>query len=98
MDFLSNKLNSKSTKKLQKIKNYEEEYNLLKITFNHIVKENESLKVQLSDLKTTVKLNKDVLKDYIETITNKDKAVEKMSCTIDTLTDRLYSLEETLRQ
>ena len=29
------------SKKDPKVKNYEEEYNLLRLTFNHIIKENE---------------------------------------------------------
>jgi len=75
----------------------EQERNLLKITLDYVVKENESLKQQNEDMKITVKHNKELLKEYIEKITNKDKVVEKMNSTIDQLTQRLHSLEEHIK-
>lgn len=75
----------------------EKERNMLKITLDYVAQENESLKQQVQDMKITVKHNKDLLKEYIDNITNKDKAVEKMSCTIEQLTARLHSLENYIR-
>jgi uncharacterized coiled-coil protein SlyX len=75
----------------------EQERNLLKITLDYVVKENDTLKQQLEDMKTTVKHNKQLLKEYIETITNKDKVVEKMNCTIEQLTTRLLNLEDYIK-
>jgi chromosome segregation ATPase len=75
----------------------EQERNLLKITLNYVVKENEMLKQQAEDMKITVKHNKELLREYIEKITNKDKVVEKMNSTIDQLTQRLHSLEEYIK-
>lgn len=75
----------------------EQERNLLKITLDYVVKENETLKQQNEDMKITVKHNKELLREYIEKITNKDKVVEKMNSTIDQLTQRLYSLEEYIK-
>lgn len=75
----------------------EQERNLLKITLDYVVKENETLKQQNEDMKITVKHNKELLREYIEKITNKDKVVEKMNSTIDQLTQRLHSLEEYIK-
>ncbi len=72
----------------------EQERNLLKITLDYFVKENENLKRQLEDMKVTVKSNKEQLKEYVETITSKDKVVEKMNNTIEQLQARLLTLEE----
>lgn len=75
----------------------EQERNLLKITLDYVVKDNESLKQQNEDMKITVMHNKELLREYIEKITNKDKVVEKMNSTIDQLTQRLHSLEEYIK-
>ena len=72
----------------------EQERNLLKITLDYMAKENESLKQQLEDMKITVMHNKELLREYIEKITNKDKVVEKMNSTIEQMTSRMMSLEE----
>ena len=71
----------------------EQERNLLKITLDYFVKENEFLKQQSEDMRITVMHNKDLLRDYIEKITNKDQVFEKMMSTIDQLTSRLQSYE-----
>ncbi len=76
----------------------EQERNLLKITLDYVAKENEGLKGQLEDMKMTVKHNKDLLKEYVDKITNKDKVVEKMNATIEQLTSRMQSLEEFIKQ
>ena len=75
----------------------EQEKNLLKITLDYVAKENDHLKQQLEDMKMTVKHNKEQLKEYIETITSKDKVVEKMNSTIEQLQTRLHSLEEYIK-
>jgi hypothetical protein len=76
----------------------EQEKNMLKITLDYFAKENEELKQQLEDMKITVKHNKELLKEYVDRITNKDKVVEKMNATIDQLTSRMYSLEDYIKQ
>lgn len=76
----------------------EQERNMLKITLQYIAKENEDLKQQLEDMRMTVKHNKELLKEYVEKITNKDKVVEKMNATIEQLTTRMHSLEEYIKQ
>jgi hypothetical protein len=95
----TNSKNTSSSSSNQKVsfQMLEQEKNLLKITLDYVVKENETLKQQNEDMKTTVKHNKELLKEYIETITSKDKVVEKMSCTIEQLTSRLHSLEEFIK-
>ena len=75
----------------------EQERNLLKITLDYVVKENETLKQQVEDMKITVKHNKELLREYIEKITNKDKVVEKMNSTIEQLTQRIHSFEEFIK-
>lgn len=72
----------------------EQERNLLKITLEYLVKENENLKSQLGDMRMTVRTNKELLREYVEKITNKDKVVEKMNNTIDQLQSRLQSMED----
>lgn len=91
-DQKNNHNNSKTTYMM-----LEQERNLLKITLDYVVKENEALKQQAEDMKITVKHNKELLKEYIEKITNKDKVVEKMNSTIEQLTQRLHSLEEYIK-
>jgi chromosome segregation ATPase len=76
----------------------EQERNLLKITLDYVVKDNDTLKQQIEDMKVTVKHNKQLLKEYIETITTKDKVVEKMNSTIEQLQTRLHKLEEHMKQ
>jgi hypothetical protein len=76
----------------------EQERNLLKITLDYIAQENNTLKQQAEDMKMTVKHNKELLKEYIDTITSKDKVVEKMGSTIEQLTIRLHSLEEHIKK
>ena len=75
----------------------EQERNLLKITLDYVIKENESLKQQIEDMKLTVKYNKDLLKEYVEKITNKDAVVEKMNSTIEQLKYRLGNFEEHIK-
>jgi hypothetical protein len=80
-----------------KTQTIKQERDLLKITLQHYVNENETLKTQLENTKITMKANKDLLKEYVEKITNKDKVVEKMTNTIDQLKSRLTSLEDYIK-
>jgi hypothetical protein len=82
------------TDKKESKETIQQERNMLKLTLEYLVKENENLKRQLEDMRVTVKSNKEQLKEYIEKITNKDKVVEKMNNTIEQLQSRLLSLEE----
>jgi chromosome segregation ATPase len=95
----SNSASSSANLNVTKI-NYqklEQERNMLKITLEYYAKDNEGLKNQLDDMKMTVKHNKELLKEYVEKITNKDKVVEKMNATIEQLTSRMHSLEEFIK-
>ena len=73
----------------------EQERNMLKITLQYISTENDKLKNELEDMKITAKQNKELLKEYVNQITNKDKVFEKMNSQIEQLTNRLKSLENT---
>lgn len=86
-----NKIPKDKTEKLK------QERDLLKITLQHYVDENDSLKTQLENNKITIKANKDLLKEYVEKITNKDKVFEKMTNTIEQLQSRLTSLEDYIK-
>jgi hypothetical protein len=70
------------------------ERDMLKITLKYISEENESLKNELNDMKITAKKNKDMLKEYVTQITNKDKLFEKMASTIEQLKSRLKAMEQ----
>ena len=74
--------------------NLKKERDMLKITLQYITEENENLKNELNDMKITAKKNKDMLKEYVYQITNKDKLFEKMTSTIDQLKSRLEALEQ----
>lgn len=93
--------NSKTTTSLSFSKTnfhvLEQERNLLKITLEYVVKENETFKGQIEDMKMTVKHNKELLKEYVDKITSKDKVVEKMSSTIEQLQTRIKSLEDHIK-
>lgn len=92
-------MNGKKTSKEKKEtkETIEQERNLLRITLDYLIKENENLKRQIEDIKITSKTNKDLLKEYIDKITNKDKVVEKMNNTIEQLQTRIHSLEDYIR-
>ena len=74
------------------------ERDMLKITLKCITEENEQLKNELNDMRVTAKKNKDMLKEYVNQITNKDKLFEKMSSTIEQLKNRLKVLEQSKRE
>ena len=71
----------------------EQERNMLKLTLQYVTTENEKLKNELEDMRITAKQNKDLLKEYINKITNKYKVFEKMNAQIEQLTNRLKILE-----
>lgn len=89
--------NKQPTKLKETKETIEQERTMLKLTLEHMAKENEDLKRQLADMKITARSNKDLLKEYVDTITGKDKVVEKMTNTIEQLQARLYSLEDHFR-
>lgn len=74
--------------------NLKKERDMLKITLQYISEENENLKNELNDMKITAKKNKDMLKEYVYQITNKDKLFEKMTSTIEQLKSRLKAIEQ----
>ena len=74
--------------------NLKKERDMLKITLQYITEENENLKNELNDMKITARKNKDMLKEYVYQITNKDKLFEKMSSTIEQLKSRLKAMEQ----
>ena len=74
--------------------NLKKERDMLKITLQYITEENQNLKNELNDMKITAKKNKDMLREYINQITNKDKLFEKMASTIDQLKSRLKAMEQ----
>ena len=74
--------------------NLKKERDMLKITLQYITEENENLKNELNDMKITAKKNKDMVKEYVYQITNKDKLFEKMSSTIEQYKSRLKAMEQ----
>ncbi len=76
----------------------EKEKNMLKITLSHYATENENLKNMLEDFKITVKHNKEMLKEYVDNITNKDSTVQKMGNLIEQLNERLNSANEQIKK
>ena len=91
-------MKTKSSNKLKETKEtIEQERNMLKLTLQHMARDNEDLKRQLEDMRITARGNKELLKEYVETITSKDMVVEKMNNTIEQLQARLFSLEEHIK-
>ena len=74
--------------------NLKKERDMLKITLEYITEENKNLKNELNDMKITAIKNKDMLKEYVYQITNKDKLFEKMTSTIEQLKSRLKAMEQ----
>ena len=63
-----------------------------------MMKENETLKQKLEDMKITAMHNKNMLKEYILSITNKDQIVEKLQCIIENLQERINSQDEYIKK
>ena len=74
--------------------NLKKERDMLKITLRYITEENKNLKNELDDMRITANKNKDMLKEYVYQITNKDKLFEKMTSTIEQLKSRLKAMEQ----
>ena len=74
--------------------NLKKERDMLKITLQYITEENKNLKNELDDMRITANKNKDMLKEYVYQITNKDKLFEKMTSTIEQLKSRLKAMEQ----
>ncbi len=67
---------------------------MLKLTLDVLAKENEKLKQQATELDNNVKKNKLQLQDYLNSITNKDSAVESLNKKIEQLHIRLNELNK----
>lgn len=78
-------------------KYHDEEKNLLKITINHLARENDELKQLIEDMKITLQSNKDLLKEYLSQISNKDSTVQKLNNTIEQLKTRLQNLQSPIK-
>jgi len=79
------------------LKMLEEEKKLLNITLQFVQQENQELKNKIEDLKMSVIHNKTLLDEYVVKITNKDEVVQKMSNTIDHLSNRLINCEDYIK-
>ena len=84
-------------KKKETKEGIEKERDMLKITLDYYAKENAMLKRQLEDLGVTARSNKELLKEYVEKITNKDEVVMKLRSQNEQLQARLSSLEEYIK-
>ena len=80
-------------KKSKREQQLEEERKLLKKTLEVVIQENSELKKSLSDIKSSVEENKIQLKEKINTITNKDTAVEMLSNQIEQLKQKFYDFQ-----
>ena len=80
-------------KKSKREQQLEQERKLLKETLNIVIQENSELKKSLSDIKSSVEENKIQLKEKINTITDKDTAVEMLSNQIEQLKQKFYDFQ-----
>ena len=87
---------SKTLNQQQKV--FDEKIKYMQIYLDHMTKENSNLKHQLEDMEITANQNKKLLRDFIESITNKDKIVEKLQCTTEILQERIKSQEEIIKK
>ena len=87
-----------SKAKQQDNKVFEERIKYLQLYLDHMMKENETLKQKLEDMKITAMHNKNMLKEYILSITNKDQIVEKLQCIIENLQERINSQDEYIKK
>jgi predicted RNase H-like nuclease (RuvC/YqgF family) len=87
-----------SKAKHQDNKVFEERIKYLQLYLDHMMKENETLKQKLEDMKITAMHNKNMLKEYILSITNKDQIVEKLQCIIENLQERINSQDEYIKK
>ena len=80
-------------KKNKKEQNLERERKILKETLEIVIQENSELKETLSEIQSNVNENKIQLKEKVNTITNKDTAVEMLSNQIEQLKQKFYDLQ-----
>lgn len=80
-------------KKNKKEQILDKERKILKETLEIIINENTTLKENLSELRASVNENKMQLKEKMDTITNKDTAVEMLSNQIEQLKQKFYDLQ-----
>lgn len=88
---------TKLLRKMETKESIEQERNLLKITLDHLARDNESLKECLEDMRSTAIANKQLLNEYVETVTGKDLMVEKLRHTILQLQNRIQTLEDYIK-
>ena len=79
----------------EKEKNLEREKKILKETLNIVVQENDELKEILTEVQTNVNENKMQLQEKINSITDKDTAVEMLTNQIDMLKQKFNELQQT---
>ena len=77
---------------------YEDKIKYLQLYLEHMIKEKEQVMQKLEDMKITAQQNKELLKEYINSITTKDQIVEKMQCTIENLQERIKSQDEYIKK
>lgn len=80
-------------KKNKKEQNLERERKILKETLEIVIQQNSELKETLSEMQSNVNENKIQLKEKVNTITNKDTAVEMLSNQIEQLKQKFYDLQ-----
>ena len=80
-------------KKNKKEQNLERERKILKETLEIVIQQNSELKETLSEIQSNVNENKIQLKEKVNTITNKDTAVEMLSNQIEQLKQKFYDLQ-----
>ncbi len=80
-------------KKNKKEQILERERKILKETLEIVIQQNSELKETLSDIQSNVNENKIQLKEKVNTITNKDTAVEMLSNQIEQLKQKFYDLQ-----
>ena len=80
-------------KKNKKEQILEHERKILKETLEIVIQENSELKETLSEIQSNVNENKIQLKEKINSITNKDTAVEMLSNQIEILKQKFYDLQ-----
>ena len=85
------------TSKIQ-LKVYEDKIKYLQLYLEHLIKDKENIKQQLDDMRITAQKNKELLKEYIYSITSKDQIVEKLQCTIENLQERINNQEEYIKK
>lgn len=71
----------------------EQEKNMLKLTLDILINENNSLKNTLNETETNVKANKDQLKDKLNSLTNKDEVLNNLNTELNQLIKKFKELK-----